>query len=85
MHNSTYSLPFDTSIHLDIKMVVRTSARSQATAEFLSAPWRFATRQTYDKETNPDGVISFALAENVRESIAPMILGEIKYSPSVFM
>ncbi|KAM3501178.1 hypothetical protein MY11210_009412 [Beauveria gryllotalpidicola] len=47
-------------------MAARTSARAQATAEFLSAPWKFATRQTYDKDTNPDGVISFALAENVR-------------------
>ncbi|KAF1731135.1 1-aminocyclopropane-1-carboxylate synthase-like protein 1 [Beauveria bassiana] len=45
-------------------MAARTSARAQVTAEFLSAPWKFATRQTYDKDTNPDGVISFALAEN---------------------
>ncbi|KAM3455415.1 hypothetical protein MY3296_002395 [Beauveria thailandica] len=35
-------------------MAARTSARAQATAEFLSAPWKFATRQTYDKDTNPD-------------------------------
>ncbi|EJP66345.1 1-aminocyclopropane-1-carboxylate synthase [Beauveria bassiana ARSEF 2860] len=45
-------------------MAARTSARAQVTAEFLSASWKFATRQTYDKDTNPDGVISFALAEN---------------------
>ncbi len=76
MDNSTYSLPSDASIHLDIKMAARTSARSQATAEFLSAPWRFATRQTYDKDTNPDGVISFALAENVRETPHQISFGE---------
>ncbi|EGX92358.1 aspartate aminotransferase, putative [Cordyceps militaris CM01] len=65
MDTSTFSLPRDASIHLDIDMATTlTSARAQATAAFLSAPWMFATRQTYDKETNPDGVISFALAEN---------------------
>ncbi|TQV92128.1 aspartate aminotransferase [Cordyceps javanica] len=45
-------------------MTAITSTRAQATAKFLSAPWMFATRQTYDKDTNPAGVISFALAEN---------------------
>lgn len=46
-------------------MASRTSARSQATAEFLGTPWKFAARQDYDKDTNPNGLISFALAENV--------------------
>lgn len=78
MDNPNYSLPSEASIHLDINMATRTSARSQATAEFLSAPWRFATRQTYDKDTNPDGVISFALAENVRESPHQLDFGKKK-------
>lgn len=70
MENSDYSIPFDAAIHLNIEMAARTSARSQATAQFLSAPWKFAARQDYDKETNPDGLISFALAENVRITAA---------------
>lgn len=65
MGNSDYSLPRDASIHLDIKMATRTSARAQATADFLGVPWKFAAKQTYDKETNPNGLISLALAENV--------------------
>ncbi|KAJ6786288.1 hypothetical protein PWT90_00828 [Aphanocladium album] len=45
-------------------MASRTSARAQATADFLGVPWKFAARQTYNKDTNPNGLISFALAEN---------------------
>jgi 1-aminocyclopropane-1-carboxylate synthase len=41
------------------------SPRGQSNANQLSIPWRFALSATYDRETNPDGLISFATAENV--------------------
>lgn len=41
------------------------SKRSAATIAKQYLPWRFAPAQTYDAKTNPDGLISFGLAENV--------------------
>jgi hypothetical protein len=41
------------------------SPRGQSNAAQLSIPWRFALSATYDPETNPDGLLSFATAENV--------------------
>jgi len=41
------------------------STRGQANADQLDIPWRFALSATYDPITNPDGLISFATAENV--------------------
>lgn len=40
------------------------SSRGQTNANQLSIPWRFAKPDTYDLVTNPDGLISFATAEN---------------------
>ncbi|KAM4065323.1 aminotransferase class I and II domain-containing protein [Hirsutella rhossiliensis] len=40
------------------------SKRSAAVVAKQHLPWRFARAQTYDAKTNPDGLISFALAEN---------------------
>jgi 1-aminocyclopropane-1-carboxylate synthase len=40
------------------------SARGQAKCDQLDEPWRFAMRATYDAHTNPEGLISFATAEN---------------------
>ncbi|EQK99772.1 Pyridoxal phosphate-dependent transferase, major region, subdomain 1 [Ophiocordyceps sinensis CO18] len=40
------------------------SKRSAATIAKQYLPWRFAPAQTYDAKTNPDGLISFGLAEN---------------------
>lgn len=40
------------------------SARGQTNAAQLSIPWRFAKSHTYDPTTNPNGLISFATAEN---------------------
>lgn len=40
------------------------SPRGQANADQLAIPWRFAKAHTYDPITNPDGLISFATAEN---------------------
>ena len=34
-------------------------------------PWRYAAPATYHPEDNPSGLISFALAENVRETKIP--------------
>lgn len=41
------------------------SKRSAASLNRLDLPWRFASAQTYNARTNPDGLISFATAENV--------------------
>ncbi|CAG7916117.1 unnamed protein product [Penicillium olsonii] len=41
------------------------SARGLKNVNELDKPWRFALTQTYDPETNPTGLISFGLAENV--------------------
>jgi 1-aminocyclopropane-1-carboxylate synthase len=40
------------------------SSRGQSNASQLSIPWRFAKSHTYDAHTNPNGLISFATAEN---------------------
>ncbi|KAH7386627.1 pyridoxal phosphate-dependent transferase [Phaeosphaeria sp. MPI-PUGE-AT-0046c] len=40
------------------------STRGQANADQLDIPWRFAKGTTYDPQTNPGGLISFATAEN---------------------
>ncbi|KZZ96079.1 Pyridoxal phosphate-dependent transferase, major domain protein [Moelleriella libera RCEF 2490] len=40
------------------------SKRSAASLNRLDLPWRFASAQTYNARTNPDGLISFATAEN---------------------
>jgi hypothetical protein len=41
------------------------SYRGHRNVEGLSVPWRFSHTQTYDQETDPTGLISFGLAENV--------------------
>ncbi|CAJ2500694.1 Uu.00g035470.m01.CDS01 [Anthostomella pinea] len=40
------------------------SKRASQTIRDLDTPWRFAPAATYDPDTNPDGLISFGLAEN---------------------
>lgn len=42
------------------------SHRTENTLLSIDRPWRFAPRATYDPETNPEGLISFGLAENVK-------------------
>ncbi len=56
------------TLHLHIAMASRTSKRSAVTVARMGEPWKFAAKHTYDAETNPEGMISFALAENVRGS-----------------
>ena len=41
------------------------SKRGRSKVQALDLPWRFAPRGTYHPEDNPDGLISFATAENV--------------------
>lgn len=41
------------------------SSRGAKNVGLFDIPWKYAQLQTYDKETNPDGLISFAIAENV--------------------
>ena len=53
------------------------SSRGRICAASQSIPWRFAPggNNPYDPVTNPDGVISFATAENVLEE-QPLLLPE---------
>lgn len=41
------------------------SGRGNRNVDELGVPWRFARRTTYDSETNPEGMISFATAEQL--------------------
>ncbi|KAL1998671.1 hypothetical protein VTN02DRAFT_5764 [Thermoascus thermophilus] len=41
------------------------SSRGASSAGMLDIPWRYAPTQSYQKDTNPDGLISFAMAENI--------------------
>ncbi|KKA23054.1 1-aminocyclopropane-1-carboxylate deaminase [Rasamsonia emersonii CBS 393.64] len=50
------------------------SSRGTRCAAISDIPWRYALRQSYNKDTNPDGLISFALAENI-----PMRKEIVKY------
>jgi hypothetical protein len=45
------------------------STRGLQNAKELDVPWRFPPTQTYDPETNPTGMISFGIAENVSTSL----------------
>jgi hypothetical protein len=42
------------------------SSRGEKNADTFDIPWRYAVAPTYNKETNPEGVISLGLAEHVR-------------------
>lgn len=42
------------------------SSRGLNNVNELSRPWRFTPTATYDPDTNPEGLISFGMAENVR-------------------
>ncbi|KAL4910726.1 hypothetical protein BDW74DRAFT_141733 [Aspergillus multicolor] len=59
------------------------SSRGQKNAESFDIPWRFAVAPTYDKETNPDGIICFGMAEHgpVRTEIAEYINSNVKFTP----
>lgn len=41
------------------------SSRGMKNVEELAVPWRFSLTQTYDREANPEGLISLGMAENV--------------------
>lgn len=45
------------------------SGRGLRNVKELDVPWRFAPTQTYDPKTNPTGLISFGMAENVSSLI----------------
>ncbi|XHG01557.1 hypothetical protein AWENTII_004933 [Aspergillus wentii] len=57
------------------------SSRGAKSAEQLNIPWRYATPHTYDKETNPNGVISFGMAEHrpMRAEIANYINNKVVF------
>jgi hypothetical protein len=44
------------------------SSRALKNVTELGRPWRFTPTPTYDADTNPTGLISFGLAENVSTS-----------------
>ncbi|KAL4892653.1 aspartate aminotransferase [Aspergillus ambiguus] len=58
------------------------SSRGKQNAETFNIPWRYAHPHTYDKETNPKGVISFGLAEHspLRSDIAEYITNKVVFT-----
>ncbi|KJZ74806.1 hypothetical protein HIM_05715 [Hirsutella minnesotensis 3608] len=62
------------------------SKRSAPSLAKQRLPWRFAPAQTYDPETNPDGLISFALAENklIAEDVASFVNAAVKFEAQHF-
>ncbi|RDW94080.1 uncharacterized protein DSM5745_01402 [Aspergillus mulundensis] len=42
------------------------SSRGKKNADSFDIPWRFAVAPTYNKETNPEGIICFGMAEHVK-------------------
>ncbi|GLA68676.1 hypothetical protein AtubIFM55763_005418 [Aspergillus tubingensis] len=46
------------------------SSRGSNNAQLHKIPWRYALPHEYSKETNPEGMISFALAEHVEFNVA---------------
>ncbi|KAL5000447.1 pyridoxal phosphate-dependent transferase [Aspergillus recurvatus] len=58
------------------------ASRGKKSADSFDIPWRFAVAPTYDKETNPDGIICFGMAEHgpVRTDIAEYINSNVKFT-----
>ncbi|KAL4920288.1 pyridoxal phosphate-dependent transferase [Aspergillus aurantiobrunneus] len=57
------------------------SSRGEKNAGSFNIPWRFAVAPTYNKETNPDGIICFGMAEHgpVRNDIAEYMNNKVKF------
>ncbi|KAJ5168002.1 uncharacterized protein N7482_003596 [Penicillium canariense] len=58
------------------------SSRGLDNVQQLGLPWRFSPTPTYDPESNPTGLISFALAENrpMREEIVKYINQKVEFT-----
>ncbi|KAL4952636.1 pyridoxal phosphate-dependent transferase [Aspergillus filifer] len=58
------------------------SSRGQRNAATYNIPWRYAVAPTYNKDTNPNGVISFGLAEHgpVQPLITEYINQNVKFT-----
>ncbi|OJJ02574.1 hypothetical protein ASPVEDRAFT_53229 [Aspergillus versicolor CBS 583.65] len=58
------------------------SSRGKKNADSFNIPWRFAVSPTYNKQTNPDGLICFGMAEHgpVRTDIAEYINNKVKFT-----
>ncbi|KAL3479483.1 pyridoxal phosphate-dependent transferase [Aspergillus californicus] len=58
------------------------SSRGKKNADSFDIPWRFAVASTYNKETNPDGLIGFGMAEHVpvRADIAELINNKVDFN-----
>ncbi|PYI11560.1 aspartate aminotransferase [Aspergillus sclerotiicarbonarius CBS 121057] len=58
------------------------SSRGHNNAQLHKIPWRYALAHTYNKETNPSGMISFGLAEHapMRAEIANYINTKVEFN-----
>ncbi|KAL2853786.1 pyridoxal phosphate-dependent transferase [Aspergillus pseudoustus] len=58
------------------------SSRGKKNADTFNIPWRYAVAPTYNKETNPEGIICFGMAEHgpVRSDIAEYINNNVKFN-----
>ncbi|RAL03782.1 aspartate aminotransferase [Aspergillus ibericus CBS 121593] len=58
------------------------SSRGRNNAQLHKIPWRYALARTYDKETNPSGMISFGLAEHapMRAEISNYINTKVEFN-----
>ncbi|KAL2216143.1 1-aminocyclopropane-1-carboxylate synthase [Thermoascus aurantiacus ATCC 26904] len=58
------------------------SSRGARNAGMFNIPWRYAPTQTYDKDTNPHGLISFAMAEHIpmRKEIVKYINEKVNFT-----
>ncbi|KAH8435041.1 uncharacterized protein LDX57_012670 [Aspergillus melleus] len=58
------------------------SSRGTKKTESLHRPWRYAAAHTYDTETNPEGLISFGMAEHasMRQEIATYINYKVSFT-----
>lgn len=67
LHRNTtqnYALQFHILSFTNSQPTMALSTRGKANADQCSIPWRSALPHTYDPNTNPSGLISFATAEN---------------------
>ena len=60
------------------------SSRGLKNVNELGRPWRFTPTATYDPDTNPEGLISFGMAENVRALFKCFQKGGDSYSLTIF-
>ncbi|KAI9372066.1 pyridoxal phosphate-dependent transferase [Aspergillus egyptiacus] len=62
------------------------SSRGKVNADTFDIPWRYAVAPTYNRETNPDGIIGFGMAEHgqIITDIVEYINGNVKFNRNSF-